>query len=1067
MKSRLHSRTALASAIAMSLSAAPVQAATFYWDATPGVAGFGLASGTWSEPTDPALNAPVGVGWSTASNGAAATVIGTVATTTDEILNFGTATILGAGTVSVGTVSSGNLLFGGNTTGVVLAGGTITLSEASTLSVNFGNATNLITSNLAGGGTSLTKAGPGTLVLTGENTYTGRTAINAGRLIVRSIKPVGGGASTLGQPAMEDATISMGSLTAAANLTYIGTGDPTDRAINLAGTTGGAIIEHTGSGHLKFTSDFTATGSGFKTLTLQGLLSGTGEIAGAIPNSTANTALTKSGSVHWTLSGANTYTGVTTVNSGVLALAFGTVTTNIISADSALTLAGGTLQLAGTGSQAFSALTTTANTSSRIVLGANQTLNLGQLSLAGSRSSLNINTAAGGANASASTLGTAVVLLPGSTPGSTIASGFTVSDAGGIGLATVDASERVVRRTVGATLLPAVGSMPFDDYRIDNNAGGAAGAGSSSLTLTDLSEAQSLTVDTTAASGVLTLNPGVRFFNSMWHFGGSGSNTYQITGGADGAGLGSLAVGEAIHINNHNAAPVTFAAPILAEGVNAVNLNGPGTTIFSGSNTYTGRTTVNSGTLKINGGTSVIGTLFLGPAAFEMNGSDTSVTLSGSTEMNVGLSGASTFAVNDGTFLVQTASGAAANIGHGGDLTFNQTGGLFHFAPTGANKLLNIGVTFTGSATLNLSGGTFRTAPDVPAYLGGRVDTVMNLSGTAVADIPNLLLNRNLNTPHTATLNLGDGSPGSGLLKTNSIVRDSPTDHNIGIFHFNGGTLQAGAASESFMSKLTAATIKNGGAFIDTNGFDITISQPLLAFPGATTASLTKIGLGTLTLSGINQYSGNTVVSAGTLTLGNAQNPLNANPGNDASSISIASDATLNLTYTGTDKVAGLIIGGAPLADGVYGKSGSALPIIGISQITGDGTLTVGQSGFAAWIAGPFANGTIPADQQGPNDDFDKDGISNLIEYAVAGQDPTVPNSTLGTFSSNNLSFAKRTDATGISYRIEESSDLGIGDEWQEVAGPTYQNLAGVISYSLTPGSTARNFVRLRVTQAP
>jgi autotransporter-associated beta strand protein len=554
-------------------------------------------------------------------------------------------------------------------------------------------------------------------------------------------------------------------------------------------------------------------------------------------------------------------------------------------------------------------------------------------------------------------------------------------------------------------------------------------------------------------------------YNNIWHFGGNGSNPFQIIGAAEDSALSTHFNGETIFINNHNAAPVTFAANIKAFGTNALNLNGPGTTIFSGSNTYTGRTTINSGTLRITGGTSTIGALFLGPAAFELDGNTTSVTLTGSTEMNLGSADTSTFTITAGTFLVQNGGAVAANIGNGGDLTFNQTGGLFHFAPTGTNKLLNIGVAFTGSATLNLSGGTFRTNADVPAYLGGRVTSVMNISGSAMVDIPNLLFNRNLNVPHTATLNLGDGSPGSGTLKANSIVRDSASDHNIGILNFNGGTLQAGAASGNFMSKLTAANIQNGGAVIDTNGFDITIAQPLLNAAGATTSSLTKIGAGALTLSGINQYSGNTVVSAGTLTLGNAADPLNANPANDASTVRIASDATLDLTYTGTDKVAALVIGATPMADGIYGKSGSPSPIIGISQITGDGTLTVGQSGFAAWISGSFANGAIPANRQGPNDDFDNDGISNLIEYAIAAQDPTVPNPNIGTFSSNTLSFAKRADATGITYRIEESTDLGITDDWQEVTGPSYQNLPNVISFTMTPGSPARNFTRLRVTQ--
>ena len=55
-------------------------------------------------------------------------------------------------------------------------------------------------------------------------------------------------------------TIDLGSAGLAGNLNYTGTGEITDRVINLAGSTGGAVITQAGTGLLKFTSDFTATG---------------------------------------------------------------------------------------------------------------------------------------------------------------------------------------------------------------------------------------------------------------------------------------------------------------------------------------------------------------------------------------------------------------------------------------------------------------------------------------------------------------------------------------------------------------------------------------------------------------------------------------------------------------------------------------------------------------------------------------------------------------------------------------------------------------------------------------
>jgi autotransporter-associated beta strand protein len=310
---------------------------------------------------------------------------------------------------------------------------------------------------------------------------------------------------------------------------------------------------------------------------------------------------TKSNMGTLTLTGANTLTGNTTVNGGTLALGFGTVSSNILSVSSALTLGGGRLQLTGTGTQTVNGLTTTADTVSNILLSANQTLTLGAGSL-GSDSSLNFNTTAGGANANTPTVGTGIVVLAGQTPGNVIGNyKFTVTDAGGFGLATVNASNQVIRLT--STLLPASGAGSTTDYRIDNNAGSASAAGSRTLTISASESARSITVDTGAANGVLTLNSGIVLSNNTWIFGGTGTNIYQITGSTSGAGLRAVASGDALVFNNYNSGAVTISSPILANGTNSVTVFGTGTLIFAGANGYTGSTTVRGGTLTVNGST--------------------------------------------------------------------------------------------------------------------------------------------------------------------------------------------------------------------------------------------------------------------------------------------------------------------------------------------------------------------------------------------------------------------------------------------------------------------------------
>ena len=406
----------------------------------------------------------------------------------------------------------------GSLSGGGATGGNITLGAA-TLTVGGTSTAAAPFAGVISGTGALARSNTGTLTLSGANTYTGATTISAGTL------QLGSGGTT-------------GSL-----------------AVSSAITNNATLIFNR--------SNAVAQGTDFATV-----ISGTGAVTQNSP-----------GTGTLTLSGANSYTGRTTVNGGTLALAFGAVSANIIASTSALTLGGGTLSLTGTGTQTFAGLTTTAGTGSKILLSTNETLTLGALTSAGAASALNFNTTAGGANGA--TVGSGIVVLTGQTPGNAINSGFTVSDSGGFGLATVNGSNRVVRLTT-TTLLPASGATSATNYRMDNNAGGTAAAGSSTLAITASQTANSITVDTSTASGAVTLNSAVLLSTNTWNIGGIGSNSWQLSGSASGAGLRAAVSGNAIEINNYASGTVTLSSPILAFGSNAVNVKGTGTTVFAG-----------------------------------------------------------------------------------------------------------------------------------------------------------------------------------------------------------------------------------------------------------------------------------------------------------------------------------------------------------------------------------------------------------------------------------------------------------------------------------------------------
>ncbi len=170
------------------------------------------------------------------------------------------------------------------------------------------------TAAITGSG-AVTQLGSGSLTLNAANSFSGGVNINAGSVRVANVGNSGAN-SNLGA----NGTINIGATTSGGTLVYTGTGETSDKVINLAGTTGGATIDQSGaSGLLKFSSALTATGVGAKTLTLQGSTAGTGEIAGAIVDSSSGaTSVTKAGTGTWTLSGNNSYTGATTVSAGTL-----------------------------------------------------------------------------------------------------------------------------------------------------------------------------------------------------------------------------------------------------------------------------------------------------------------------------------------------------------------------------------------------------------------------------------------------------------------------------------------------------------------------------------------------------------------------------------------------------------------------------------------------------------------------------------------------------------------------------------------------------------------------------
>ncbi len=178
-----------------------------------------------------------------------------------------------------------------------------------------------------------------------------------------------------------------------------------------------------------------------------------------------------------------------------------------------------------------------------------------------------------------------------------------------------------------------------------------------------------------------------------------------------------------------------------------------------------------------------------------------------------------------------------------------------------------------GSGTLVMNGGTLNTAIGVDVWIGegynggaggagnmilsggsvnvggwlaiGRFGGVgdLELSGGSITMLPGA----------TGTFNLDGGD---------LFVSKISDSGGNGAFNFNGGTLHARANSDNFLQAVQGIHVQTGGAIINSEGCDVTITQALDGNGG-----LTKLGVGSLTFGGAPAYSGPTVVSNGTLTV--------------------------------------------------------------------------------------------------------------------------------------------------------------------------------------------------------
>lgn len=568
--------------------------------------------------------------------------------------------------------------------------------------------------------------------------------------------------------------------------------------------------------------------------------------------------------------------------------------------------------------------------------------------------------------------------------------------------------------------------------------------------------------DVDVGSGVDLLVSGKlgHYNGSSWGFATkTGAGTMKLSGINE---LGSMTVSAGRLILEDNAIGWTFPAGGLTNnsqlefsvtsgsrsytagisGTGALFKTGAGNMTLSAANSFTGDTKVSGGKIILGNASALQNSVYdttdsTGATGLDVNG-EAALTLGGvKGSVNLataitGYSGVTNLNLNlqngvSATYLGNITDGATAmNLNKSGTGTQTLTGNNSYTGDTliqGGTLAFTAGTSTIGNLTNNaaslifsgnsvVTGGTLHFQSFNPQLtISENADVTLTGGITHLASIGG-------DPYHAANYHfLG------GILRTPSISGPSIVWNQTGAsMHFDGTRIVATEDNGNFITTLgwdhtnTINLRSTDGAIIDTAGFDIGV-QVVMQNESGHNGKLTKLGAGTLTLSALNTYTGDTTVENGTLSVAQSNFA-------DSSTVTIgtsgASPAVLHLPNVGTDIVTSLIIDGVAQAGNgaVYDSTNSG------GAITGDGQIQVGTapvSGYASWALGKpgFTETDTILDP-------DNDGIKNLLEYVLNGNPMASDMSilpSLDTAGTNFVfSFTRRLDSAGDTTQAFETS---------------------------------------------
>lgn len=495
--------------------------------------------------------------------------------------------------------------------------------------------------------------------------------------------------------------------------------------------------------------------------------------------------------------------------------------------------------------------------------------------------------------------------------------------------------------------------------------------------------------------------------------GGGSDSTFQ----SDAGKLTFTGAISARRINLTGVGNGEFSNATFVLGTYGVTKSGSGTWILRGAANYSGTTTISEGSLVAQRTT----TLGLGTGAVTVaDGANLTITdHAGGGQLSY---------ANDLTL-------AGTGVNGGGALGFLNSGGFEMSGPVAISDGTTVrtdpaGQTTSSTVTFSnvVSGTDGLTLFGQGATTGGTPRFTLT-GGNTYAGTTVLTSSGVNTTPFTVTLSGGDNRL---PVTTDLVFGGTPAGSPTGVFN-KSVTLALNGISQEITGLATAnsPTVSGGYRVVGANATNATLvvsNASAVSFDGQlggpgtnqNNIGLTKNLAGTLTLVGTHSYTGNTTVNGGSLSLDTAFF-------DDASTVTVASGATLNLTHNSTDVVAGLVLNNVNKPAGVYDNTNSG------GLITGNGKIQVIVADpYLAFVQG-IAN---PADR-GPNDDPDFDGISNAVEFVIGGNPASgndsslLPTQTLvttdvGNGSTDYIKFTfRRTDVSAyLAPTAEFDTDL-------------------------------------------